>query len=179
MSSTYGAERFTLVLDSGTVYFQGNGPALQDQLGVPAANTAGLAGKWISVTSSDGPYSIIAPGITVSDQVQETTLVPASSTTTGGIIRIIGTASAPQNGGGNAGSAHLDIAATSHLPALYVASTSANGTTTSSSVTFSRWGTAPTVSAPTGATAWSTLGASEPPGGYGSGGNSTPATPAA
>jgi hypothetical protein len=176
MDSTYGSEQFTLVLTGGTVYFQGNSPALRDQLGVPAANTAGLAGRWVSVSSGDGPYGIIAPGITVADQVQETVLVPsATQTASGGVVRITGTVPALQ--GGTSGRGHLDVAAASHLPTAYVVSITGGSTATTSTTTFSNWGTAPSVSAPAGAVAWATLGASSPPGGYGSGGVSTSPTP--
>ncbi|HSP65696.1 MAG TPA: hypothetical protein VLO10_05855 [Candidatus Deferrimicrobium sp.] len=178
MDSTYGQEQFTLVLVSASVYFQGNVPALRDQLGVPATNAAGLVGKWISVASGDGPYPIIAPGITVADQVQETGLVPTSmQTIAGGAVRILG--SVPSQQGGPAGTGHLELAAGSRLPIAYVASFSGNGATTTSTTTFSKWGTAPAVAAPSGAVAWSTLGASSPPGGYGSGGVSTSPTPQA
>ena len=178
LDSTYGSEQFTLVLVGGTVYFQGNGPALRDQLGVPAANTAGLAGKWISVASGDGPYGVIAPGITVTDQVQETLLAPTSTQTiSGGGVRVLGTVTTLQ--GATGGSGHLDVDAGSHLPTAYVASFTSSGTSTTSTTTFSSWGTAPSVTAPAGAVAWSTLGASSPPGGYGSGGVSTSPTPQA
>ncbi len=178
-ASTYGEEQFSLVLVSGTVYFQGNGPALRDQLGVPAVNTAGLAGRWISISSGDGPYGIVAPGITVADQVQETLLVPTSAqTTAGGDVRILGTVAGSR--GSSDGTGHLDVAAESHLPTAYVVSISGGGgTTTTSTTTFSKWGTAPTVAAPAGAVAWSTLRASAPPGGYGSGGVGTSPTPPA
>ena len=171
MASTYGPEQFSLLLVSGTVYFQGNSPALQDQLGVPAATAPGLAGKWVSVSTGDGPYGVVAPGITVADQVQETMLVPTSSSSNAIRTRILGTLPAQQGG---SGPAHLDVAPATHLPIAYVAATTANGTTTTTTTVFSRWGSAPSPAAPAGAVAWSTLGASQPPGGYGSGGTTSP-----
>jgi hypothetical protein len=177
LDSTYGHEQFTLMLLGGTVYFQGNAPSLRDQLGVSATSAPGVAGTWVSVTSADGPYGVIAPGITVGDQVGETLLVPTSSQTLpGGGVRIAGTLPARAAA---TGTAHLDVAAGTHLPRTYVVSTTARGTTTTSTTVFSGWGTRPTVTAPAGAVAWATLGASTPPGGYGSGGNSTSPTPAA
>jgi hypothetical protein len=168
--STDGSEQFTLVLVSGTVYFQGNVPALEDQLGVPAASAPAEQGKWISVSSGDGPYTVIEPGITIADQVQETVLVPTSTTqvtTAGGAVasRIFGTVPAQPQQRLPSGTGHLDVDASSHLPISYVSTVT--GTTT-----FSGWGAAP---APPGAVAWSTLGAFTPPGGYGSGeGSATP-----
>ena len=177
MDSTYGTEQFTLVLVNTIVYFQGNAPSLRDQLGVPAAKAPALVGTWISVTSGDGPYGVIAPGITVADQVGQTPLVPSSAQALpGGAVRLIGTV--PSASGSTAGTAHLDIAAGSHLPTSYVVSTTVGGNAATSTTTFSQWGTAPTVTAPAGTTVtWATLGASQPPGGYGSGGSSTAPTP--
>ncbi len=175
MGSTYGTEQFTLVLVGGTVYFQGNGPALQDQLGVPAATAPTLQGKWISVQGGDGPYSVVAPGITVSDQMGETVLVPTSTQAISGArTRIVGTVATQ---GGATATGHLDVANGSHLPMSYATSDTSSGTT--STVTFSNWGKAPSPAAPAGAVAWSTLGASQPPGGYGNGGTPSSQTPAA
>jgi hypothetical protein len=170
--ASLGHEQFTLVLVSAVVYFEGNGPALEDQLGVPAASASSLQGKWISVSNQDAPYSVVAPGITVADQVTQTPLLATSTTSisTAGATRILGTV--PSQQGAPAGTGHLDIAAGSHLPIAYVSTLSASGVTATSKATFSGWGTAVATVAPTGAVAWSTLGASAPPGGFGSGGGS-------
>lgn len=171
ISATAGQERFTLILAGGVVYFQGNVAALEDQLGVPAAGAPSVQGKWVSVSNQDGPYSVVAPGITIADQVQETALTPTSATavgTGGRATRIRG--SVPAQAGAPGGTGHLDVAAGSHLPLSYVSTLSLSGATATTTTTFSRWGTASAPAAPGGAVAWSTLGASAPPGGYGSGG---------
>jgi hypothetical protein len=177
--ASYGAEQFTLVLVGSTVYFEGNVPAIEDQLGVSAANAATLASHWVSVSNNDGPYSVLQPGITVADEAQEIPLVPVStqSTTSGGTaaIRIIGTI--PAANGAPVETAHLDVIAASKVPVAYASSFTQNGTAVTETVTFTRWGTAPTVSAPAGAVAWSTLTTATPPGGYGSGGSSSTTTP--
>jgi hypothetical protein len=175
-NASYGAEQFTLILVNGIVYFQGNAPAVEDQLGVATADAAKLAGKWVSVSNGDGPYSVLQPGITVADQAQEIPLTPASSsriTTAGGVAgyRIDGTI--PASGGAPEETAHLDVIAASKIPVAYDSSFTDNGVAVTNTVTFSAWGTAPTVSAPTGAVAWSTLVTTEPAGGYGSGGTSS------
>ncbi|HEY8673998.1 MAG TPA: hypothetical protein VIM76_09615 [Candidatus Dormibacteraeota bacterium] len=177
--SSYGVEHFTLLLVGATVYFQGNMPAVEDQLGVAAAHAAKLAGKWVSVVSGNGPYSVLQPGITVADQAQEMPLVPsrlASLTTTGApATRILGSF---RDRAGNLHIAHLDLVTASAIPLSYVASFAGGGTTGTTTTTYSQWGTAPSVSAPSGAVAWSTLLTSTPPGGYGNGG-ATPASPSA
>ncbi len=171
-----GKEQFTLVLVAGTVYFQGNVAALADQLGVPAATAPGLSGRWVSVSDQDGPYSVVAPGITTGDQAAETSLVPASmsSVNAGGasVTRILGTV--PPQQGSPGGNGHLDIAPGSHRPLSYMSTIPLTGQPATSTVTFSHWA-AVAETAPSGAVAWATLGASPPPGGYGSGvGSLTP-----
>lgn len=179
--SSFGSEHFTLLLAGGTVYFQGNVPAFQDQLGVDPAHAANLAGSWISVTNKDGPWSILSPGITTKDQADETALEPSSmaQVSVGGVkaVRLEGTVP-PQNGAPG-GTGRLDVTADRHQPLTYVATVSQGGVTVSSTVTFTAWGTAPSVSAPAGAVAWSTLGATAPPGGYGSGGQGAAPSPSA
>jgi hypothetical protein len=176
--SSYGAEHFTLLLVGATVYFQGNAPAVEDQLGVAATNASKLAGKWVSVVSGNGPYAVLQPGITAADQAQEMPLVPtglAPVTTTGApATRIIGTVPGQ---GGTSRAAHLDLITASAIPLSYVAGFIAvNGSAGTTTTTYSQWGTAPSVSAPAGAVAWSSLVTSTPPGGYGNGGAAS-ATP--
>jgi hypothetical protein len=182
VTSSFGAEQFSLVLVKGVVYFQGNTPAVEDQLGVPATKAPALNGKWVSVSSGDGPYVVLQPGITTADQAKEMPLVASSTqqvTEADGTTatRIRGTVPAQANV--PAGTGYLDVAPGSNLPITYVTTITAGTLTLSSTVTFSAWGTAPSPSAPSGAVAWPTLGASEPPGGYGGGGgggggNTTP-----
>jgi hypothetical protein len=170
--SNYGTEQFTLLLVGSTVFFEGNTPAIEDQLGVATANAAALQGKWVTVSQGDGPYTVLQPGITVSDQAQEIQFLPASTanvTTQDGTsaYRIAGSVASQQ---GVAATAHLDITTSTHQPLAYVTAETSNGVSITSTTTFTNWGTAPTVAAPSGTVAWSTLGATAPPGGYGSGG---------
>ena len=145
---TFGTEQFTLVLIGSTVYFEGNTPALEDQLGVPASSAAGLTSTWISVSPGDGPYTQLEEGITVDSSMQEIVLDPTSlaqvTTSTGVVTRISGTLPADQGGG----TAHLDVSPTTDLPIAYASSSTVDGVTATDTTTFSSWGTAPTVSAP-------------------------------
>jgi hypothetical protein len=181
LKSSYGSEQFTLVLVSGIVYFQGNIPALEDQLGVAAVNTPSVAGKWVAVSSADGPYSVIQPGITVADQATCIVLVPTSASriTTGdgrAASRILGTVPLQPPCTATA-TGHLDVATGSHLPVSYVWTTTGGAAAVSYTTTFSGWGAAPVATAPAGSVAWSTLGATQPPGGYGRGVGGGGATP--
>jgi hypothetical protein len=176
-TASYGLEKFTLLLVSGTVYFEGNTAAVEDQLGVISAGAATLQNKWVSVVSGDGPYSVLQPGITVADQAAEVQFVPSSTVqvTTGGTAatRIIGTI--PASNGNPAATAQLDVAQTSNIPVGYSSTFTVSGASVTSTTAFSRWGTAPVVTAPSGAVAWSSLTTTAPPGGYGSGGGTAAA----
>jgi hypothetical protein len=173
-TAAYGTEKFTLLLVNHIVYFEGNTAAVEDQLGVVAANAAKLQNTWVSVVRGNGPYNMLQPGITIADQVSEVQFVPASTTqvtTTGGTAatRILG--SIPPSNGNPAETMQLDVAPTSNTPLEYSSSFTVSGAAVTSTTTFSAWGTAPTVTAPAGAVAWSSLATATPPGGYGTGGN--------
>jgi hypothetical protein len=173
-TASYGAEHFTLLLVGGTVYFQGNTAAAEDQLGVVTADAAKMQDKWVSVVSGDGPYTVLEQGITVADQVIELQFVPTSTkqvTTTSGTTatRILG--NIPASDGSPASTAQLDVLPTSNIPVEYDSSFTVSGAAITSTTAFSAWGTAPTVTAPTGSVAWSTLVTATPPGGYGRGGS--------
>lgn len=173
LTTSYGAEQFNLVLASGTVYFQGNGPALEDQLGVSATKASALVNKWISLVRGNGPYSVTEQGITTPDQRTEVPMEPTASgpaTTASGqaVTRITGRI-APLNGAPG-GTAFLDVLPGSDIPVDYRSILSGAGFVEDTSMTFSQWGTAVAIVAPKGAVAWSTLGATEPRGGYGRGG---------
>ena len=181
VSTAFGDEHFTLLLVAGTVYFQGNVAALEDQLGVAGSQASNLQNTWISVVSGDGPYATLQVGIDTSDQADETALQPTSVsdvTEADGTsaLRLEGVVP-PQQGIALAGTGHLDISKNGHRPLVYFTSASQSGQTLTSNVTFGSWGAAPSISAPSGATRWTTLGASAPPGGYGSGGGGIGATP--
>jgi hypothetical protein len=178
LTASYGVEKFTLLLVNGTVYFEGNTAAVEDQLGVVTAAAPKLQNKWVSVASGDGPYRVLQPGITVADQVAELQFVPSSTTqvtTAGGAAatRIVGSIPASN---GNPAVAQLDVTPASNLPVGYSSTFTANGATVTSTTTFSQWGTASATTVPSGAVAWSSLTTAIPPGGYGSGG-STAAAP--
>ncbi len=178
-TTSYGAEKFTLLLVGGTVYFEGNTAAIEDQLGVVTAKAAALQNKWVSVVSGNGPYTVLQPGITVADQVNELQFVPQSTQATniGGTAatKIVG--SIPASNGNPASTVQLDVLPTSNIPVDYTTSFTVSGSSITNTTTFSQWGTAPTVTAPSGAVAWSTLTTATPPGGYGSGGTSAAPTP--
>jgi hypothetical protein len=178
--SSYGTEQFMLILVGTTVYFQGNAPAAEDQLGVSTATAQGEAGKWVSVATGDGPYSVLQPGITTASQATQIPLTPESSAriiTAGGATATRISGIVPSANSLPPGTGSLDIAPGTDLPIAYRSTISGGAVVLTFTTTFSAWGTAPTVSAPTGAAAWSTLTTAMPAGGYGGGGGGT-STPA-
>ena len=172
VTSQFGPEHFKLVLTGGTVYFQGNVAAFEDELGVAPSKAQGLQNTWIAVSKQDGPYASLAAGVTTSDQADETALQPSSSTavTSNGVSALRLQGAVPPQQGAPGGTGHLDVTANGHQALSYYQSLTQSGTTVTSTVTFSAWGTAATLTAPSGTTAWSTLGGTPPPGGYGNGG---------
>jgi hypothetical protein len=176
--SSYGTEQFTLLLVGTTVYFQGNVPALEDQLGVSAASAPSVKGKWVSMVSANGPYGMLQLGITGGSQADGMLLTQESGsrvTGAGGVAatRISGIVPPTLLNGFRTGTGSVDIAPRTDLPITFISTFSGGGVVFRSTTTFSAWGVAPSVNAPTGATAWSSLTTAVPPGGYGSGG--TPA----
>jgi hypothetical protein len=174
--SNYGTEQFTLLLVGTTVYFTGNTPALEDQLGVSAATAPNYQNKWISVVNGDGgpagPYSVLQPGITSASQSTQMPLTATSSTNVnvGGVSAIRISGIVPPLNDVPAGTGSLVIAQSSDLPISYSSSVADGAVVLDFKTTFSAWGTAPTVSPPAGAVAWSTLTTAAPPNGYGGGG---------
>ena len=141
-----------------------------------AATAPSVAGKWVSVAAGDGPYSVIQPGITAASQATQIPLTPESSariTSAGGGTGTRISGIVPSANGLPPGTGSLDIAPGTDLPIAYRSTISAGAVVLTFTTTFSAWGTAPTVSAPTGAVAWSGLTTATPPGGYGSGGGAT------
>jgi hypothetical protein len=178
--SNFGTEQFTLLLVGNTVYFQGNIPAVEDQLGVSTASAASVEGKWVTVVNGNGPYTVLQPGITAASQATELPLTPASSarvTVAGGVTATRLSGVVPASNGLPPGTGSMDIASSTDLPIAYRSTVSGGGAVLTFTTTFSAWGTAPSVSAPTGAVAWSTLTTVVPPGGQYGGGGTPAATP--
>ena len=170
LKTGYGVEDFSLLLiATDVVYFEGNIPALEDQLGVSSGHAATLQDTWISVSPFDGPYSILAPGMTVNDQVNWLPLSPASTSSVHSGATTLTRISGAVETGAITAKAYLDIDAGSDHPTAYVSTTTVDGKPATTSDTFSDWGELVAVAPPAGAIKWSTLGARPPKDGYGGG----------
>ena len=173
----FGNEQFDVLLASNqTLYLEGNVAALEDELGVSASGAPALAGKWISLSTSDGPYSIEESGLTVSTEagLGDFTATSSETVTSGGatLTEIDGTIASSSDSEG--ATVVMDVSPSTDLPTSEVI-TYSDGTV--NTTTFTNWGTAPSVNVPATAVAWSTLTTSPPPDGYGSG--ETPSASAA
>ena len=173
--TAFGTEQFDVLLASNQIlYFEGNAPALEDQLGVPASAAPGLAGQWIFLTPGESPYSLLESGLTVPGAVMINDFTATSSgTVTGGdgttlteIDGDIGTNEIGTSANSTLATFKLDISPSTNLPtSLVVTDATGVGNTVT---TFTNWGTPPSVNVPATAVAWLSLDTSPPPGGYGS-----------
>ncbi len=83
--TAFGTEQFDVLLaPNRTLYFEGNAPALEDQLGVPASAAPGLAGRWIFLVPGESPYPSLESGLTVPGAVMLSDLSADSSETVTG-----------------------------------------------------------------------------------------------
>jgi hypothetical protein len=159
-SVTIGSEGFTVIVTAGMAYVEGDAAALRDQLGLPTATATAAAGRWVALGPADGPYpSIEQEGVTTSGALAQVLMAPAATSSVRGshgvlVARIIGRI---PHGGVSTGSARLDVAARSGLPASYAAHGSNGGQPWSSTIAFSRWGEHVAESAPAGAVPFASL----------------------
>jgi hypothetical protein len=165
---TIGAQRFTVIVVGTACYLKGNASALVANLGLSSAQAAAHAGQWISLAKTDAPYASVYAAVTAPSAIADNITITATSvlapttvdgrqvqTVTGSIAptRIAGQTIAPK------GTASLAVRARSpHLPVRYVEAGTENHQKSVSTVTFSRWGEAVAVTAPTNAVAYSSLG---------------------
>jgi len=163
-SVSVGRDEFTMVFTGQGAYFEGDAPALRDQLGLPASTASANAGKWISLQSTDGPYSMIEENVTTSAALAQVLIAPFATSPahrTHGVLLSRITGRIP-HGQVVTGSARLDLMARSKLPATYSAQGSYGGQPWSSTIAFSRWGANTAVKAPAAAVPFSSLPGSMP-----------------
>jgi len=177
---TEGTQKFEVLVVGTACFFKGNAVALTDNLGLSSSQAATEAGQWISLATTDAPYATVYAAVTAPSALADNiTVVPQTlaattaldgrrvQTVTGAIakVKIAGATVAPK------GTASLAVRATApHLPVRYrerstqVSSGSSHRLGVSiSTVTFSRWGESVSITAPTAAVAYATLGVGSGP----------------
>jgi hypothetical protein len=171
---TEGTQKFEVLVVGSACFFKGNAIALTDNLGLSSSQAATEAGQWISLATTDAPYATVYAAVTAPSALADNiTVVPqavATTTVDGHRVQTVSGAIAPVKIAGQPvapkGTAALAVRATApHLPVRYrerstqVSSGRGHRLGVSiSTVTFSRWGQSLSITAPTGAVAYATLG---------------------
>jgi hypothetical protein len=166
---TVGAQRFVVLVIGTACYLKGNAAALTANLGLSSTAASAHAQQWISLARTDAPYASVYAAVTarsaLSDNVTIKPQTVSAPTRLAGrrVVTIAGTI-APITIGGQReapkGRSTLAVrASTPHLPVRYTQRGTQGHQQTTSTVTFSHWGEAVNVSAPSGAVAYSSLGA--------------------
>ncbi len=172
-SNTYGLE----IISAGAVniqaevigkgaYVEGNSGGLQSQMGLSATNAATYAGKWISIASTDAPFSSITKAVRLAGTLGE--LKPSgkltlTSATTKASQSVIGVHGGLPGGAtnGTTGSAVLYVStAQPNVPIVFQVTESSSGTKESDVGTFTKWGQPLHLVAPTNTVAYASLPAS-------------------
>ena len=155
---------FELRLVRGVVYFRGNLVAAVDELGVPAARAAPVAGKWVKVVKGDGPYHTFEVGITTRSNISQlrTTIVPTSSRPVPGsspsATEVLGALFTTKKTGQTQGTVALVMDASSGLPrTLHASALTGTGDRYTLTWTFSRYGEKVHVVAPPSPVPYSSL----------------------
>jgi hypothetical protein len=141
-----------VVLVGGVAYIRGDATAVTSFFGYPATQVGRLANRWISLQATDSGYATAIDAVTLGSALKEATIVgPATNvaeTVTAGLKVVAITGAVPQSGGPNAtGTLYISTGA-DPLPVQLIESASDG---TKSTLTFSSWGAAVPLAAPTAA----------------------------
>jgi hypothetical protein len=164
---TVGAQKFTVLVVGTACYLKGNAAALTTNLGLSSVAATAHTGQWISLARTDGPYASVYAAVTAPSALADNiTITPENQlpptkvdgrrvvTISGAIakVHIAGQTIAPK------GTAALAVrSAAPHLPVRYTENGTVNSQQTVSSFSFSHWGKAVHVTAPSGAVPYASL----------------------
>jgi hypothetical protein len=172
-----GSASFTVLVIGSACYFQGDALAMVENLGLSASVAQSYANQWISLAPSDSPYASVYAAVTVHEALSENiTFKPQhlTSTTVGRQkVQEVSGATTPVTIAGQAqnvkGTATLDVSASTKLPIRYretgTVKQQRQTVHLSFTMTFSDFGESVSESAPSGATAFSSLGGTSGGGG--------------
>ena len=162
-----GTDAFTLYLVGGVVYFNGNVPAVVDQLYVPATKATAVAGHWVKVVRGEAPYKTLAEGITAKSNISQltSTFAATSSAAVPGAsppsTRVEGSVRA--TGHVLPGQATLTMATATSLPERFTALAGTATAHLEMRWTFNHYREKVPVHTPKTSQPWSSLGAKPPP----------------
>lgn len=145
-------------------YVEGNVAGLEDQMGLTAANATTYAGKWISIASTDAPFSSVEKAVRLAGTLDELspsgklTLTAATTRASRAVIGVHGgLPGTPAKG--TTGSAVLYVSTSAPtVPVVFQLQEKSNGTEETDVGTFSNWGKPLHLVAPTTSVAYASLG---------------------
>jgi hypothetical protein len=165
---TIGSDTFTVLVIGAACYFQGNAAQMVDQLGLPASIASTHAGQWISLSPGDLPYQSVYVAVTTrSALAANISFAPHKEMGTSRragyrVLEITGPMTNEVVNGQTQrakGTAVLYITTSRpHLPVEYTENGKIDKVASKLVMTFSRWGEDVTVTAPTEAVTYSSLG---------------------
>ena len=165
---TIGPDTFTVLVIGTACYFRGNTRQMVEQLGLPTAVASAHTGQWISLAPGDGPYQSVYVAVTTRSALDANIAFEphrqlAPSRRAG--YRVLGIRGPMANVTVNGqtqrakGTASLYVTASRpHLPVQYTEQGKIDNQASNLVMTFSKWGEAVDVIAPTGAITYSSLG---------------------
>lgn len=165
-TSTPDSGSSTLFVISGEAFLQADQAFLENGLGFPGALATAAAGQWISFQPSDPGYAQLVAGDTLSSALTESTptgvlnLTPVRTMDGRQVVGISGGLTPDDAQGGATGTMTLYVSDSApYLPVEAVVTGTLSGQSGRSTLTFSHWGEAVSVSAPSSSTPYSLLAA--------------------
>jgi hypothetical protein len=149
----------TVILVGGVAYVQGDAAAVKNYFGLPSTDSTQLAGKWISLRSSDSGFSTVSAAVTIKSDFSQVGLTgqltkgPVTDLDGQRVIPVQGSMAAP--GGGPTVDGTLYVTAEGQVLPVELR---ASGQGESETVVWSRWGQPLQLAAPPGAVPISSIG---------------------
>lgn len=149
----------TVVLVGGVAYIQGDAAALTKYFGFPSADSSQLAGKWISLRSTDSGFATVSAAVTIKSDFNQVGLTgpltkgPVTVLDGKRVIPVHGTIAS--SGGGPAPAAILYVTAEGQVLPVELRASGQGETVT---VVWRRWGQGVQLAAPRGAVPISSIG---------------------
>ena len=148
----------SIVLVGGAAYISGNSEGLTSYFGLPSALGPTLAGRWVSVQSTDAAFQAVTANVALSSALANVT--PSGSLIAGKRLKVSGQWVKSISGEIPGGGGRLTLFVTTNERSLPVQAVESSGTGKSAKgeiVTFRRWGEHVHVATPSGAIPISTL----------------------
>jgi hypothetical protein len=150
---------FTVIGIGSTRYLKGDADSLATFFqAVPDTSASTYAGKWISFTPSDKLYAALQSDLTIALVAASLKFQPTRSVTTADTIELIGKpferSGTPS---GEKATATTSISRGTRLPIVQSFAASYGGSSETSSITFTKWGSATLPTAPSGALSWTSV----------------------